>query len=90
MEAAKALMKDLGVQERETEGLDDDGIEEQSEEQSTEDLLQELSEAEKLRLEEGNSKSTKTLGAGASLRRTRSKGGSLTWSKSLNPDRPIS
>ncbi len=87
-EEAIALVDALGL--RETDGWEEEG----TEQENTEDLLRDLSEAEKLGTSDGKDKiasATKTRKyLGSVGRSTRSKGGSLQWSKSMNPDQPIS
>lgn len=55
--------------------------------EDTEELLQEMSEIEKMNSGKGERMTTVTS---RHQRSTRSKGTSLRWSKSLNPDQPIS
>ena len=56
--------------------------------EDTEELLQELSEIEKMI--PGKGERMKSTLTSRHVRSTRSKGTSLRWSKSLNPDQPIS
>lgn len=55
--------------------------------EGTEQLFQEMSEIEKL--DSGKGERMKSAVTSLHLRSTRSKGSSLQWSKSLNPDQPI-
>ncbi len=86
-EAARALVDLLDL--KEPEGLEEEKAEESTEEEDTQDILRDLSEVEKMVSGLMDGKGTKkTLGFSV---RTRSKGGSqLHWSKSINPDKPIS